>query len=161
VLSHSMNTASGTVQGGIGTIHPGLPTGQLPMWADMTGLRGHRDGLPDSVRWIWTIESAVLVAKGEPVVFRVWLTLPVRDQAPTNLRADDDVINLTLHGEVHRDFHFLQDLRFQPDEVKRDPVAAVSGPAELVLAEVGTTRELRIPFKLPAGARRNGQSDLA
>lgn len=149
VLSDAAVTERGQVLGSISVIRPGRPTGTLPVRLDIRGLRGDRDGLPESLRWFWIIDKAALVAGPEPVVFRVRLTIPFTGHAPANLEAENGVVSLSPGGHVVRDFHFFHDLRLAPPETRRDPVAAMGGPAELVLTEVGRDRELRVPFAKP------------
>jgi hypothetical protein len=127
-----------------GMLPPSVPEGDLPIRVDMDGFAGERRGQQRADPWIWKANDVHLINGSDEVLeFRVWLLsetakFKYRQRHPGRLR-------LEPHQNLNAAFEFVQQTHNWTDDERASPPDTVVR-FELVLLEIGTSRELRMRF---------------
>jgi hypothetical protein len=129
----------------VGSAPPGTPRGTLAVRIQMEGLRGERVDGTTGEEWVWILDDVHFVnATDDVLVFQAWLTVPLVGHALTQIRGD--VVRLEPRASTSLGFRFVQALWHLDEATQLSPPGSVDGNLEFVLLEVGTDRDLRIPF---------------
>lgn len=105
--------------------------------------------------WDCRIDDVVLVNSGEaPITVRAWVYADLRHHT-ISMQAAEEPVTLPAGGAWHGDLSFTNLLFAGESGVEsNDPFHMLTGTLDLVLTEVGTDREFRIPFTVPTWSTR-------
>lgn len=137
---------------------PGKRTGNLDIAIHIDEMRGDRQ---DGDDWLWVMQGVSIANESDAVLnCRIWIAGLTKDSGYRQFEAIrrhdglEDLIAspLRLEPRLHErssvdgQLAFVQQLTLADDKWRNNPPLIWNGPMELVIKDVRSAREVRIPF---------------